>query len=153
MENPLTHPFLVAAVQATPVFLDRSATTAKACALIAQAGQAGARLVVFPEGFIPTYPLWTWFIPPYKATDLRDLYAELLDNSVTIPGREIDALCQTAARAETCVVMGVNERNAEASGTTLYNTHPCLHRCRRTTPGQAPETGPDGGRAPRSRAG
>src|SRR6266568_4233511 len=42
--------FKVAAVQATPVFLDREATIDKACELIATAGSERARLNVFPEG-------------------------------------------------------------------------------------------------------
>ena len=46
--------FKVPAVQATPVFLDREATIDKACGLIATAGSEGARLIVFPEAFIPT---------------------------------------------------------------------------------------------------
>jgi nitrilase len=121
MSTPPPSPFLVAAVQAAPVFLDRAATLEKACALIAEAGRAGARLAVFPEGFLPTYPLWAWFIPPYRTPDLRALYAELLDNAIEVPSPEADTLCRAAADAGVNVVMGVNERNAEASGTTLYN--------------------------------
>jgi nitrilase len=115
-------PFIIAAVQATPVFLDRAASIEKACGLIGEAGRAGARLAVFPEGFLPTYPLWAWFIPPYKTQELRELYAELLENAVEVPSPDVATLCRAAAEARVNVVMGVNERNAEASGTTLYNS-------------------------------
>jgi nitrilase len=121
MNSEPAAPFLIAAVQATPVFLDRAATVEKACALIAEAGRAGARLAVFPEGFIPTYPLWAWFIPPGRTQELRELYTDLLENSISVPGDEVDQLCRAAAAARVNVVMGINERNAEASGTTLYN--------------------------------
>jgi nitrilase len=121
MNSEPTSPYLVAAVQATPVFLDRAATVEKACVLIAEAGRAGAKLAVFPEGFIPAYPLWAWFIPPFRTHELRELYTELLDNSITVPGPEVDQLCRAAAAAGVTVVMGINERNAEASGTSLYN--------------------------------
>jgi nitrilase len=112
----------VAAVQAAPIFLDREATVAKACALIREAGAGGARLAVFPEAFIPTYPLWVWHIPAGETHALRELYAELLANAVTIPSEVTDRLCTAAREAGVSVVMGVNEVNAEASGSTLYNT-------------------------------
>ena len=112
----------VAAVQATPVFLDREATVDKACALIAEAGRNGARLAVFPEGFVPTYPLWAWYIPPIRTKEARVLYDELLQQSVTVPGPTVERLAEAARDAGVTVVMGINERNAEASGTTLYNS-------------------------------
>ena len=48
--------FKVAVVQAAPVLLDREATVAKATELADQAAAGGARLVLFPEAFIPAYP-------------------------------------------------------------------------------------------------
>ncbi len=120
-ENNST-PFKVAAVQATPVFLDREATIDKACELIAAAGGEGARLIVFPEAFIPSYPEWVWRIPSGEQSILNELYAELLSNSVTIPSDATDRLCRAAKLANAYVVMGMNERNVEASGASLYNT-------------------------------
>jgi nitrilase len=115
-------PFKVAAAQATPVFLDREATIDKACDLIAAAGGEGARLVVFPEAFIPAYPDWVWEIPSGEEGVLNELYAELLSNSVTIPSDATDRLCRAAKLANAYVVMGMSERNAEASGASMYNT-------------------------------
>jgi nitrilase len=114
--------FKVAAVQATPVFLDREATIDKACDLIAAAGGEGARLVVFPEAFIPAYPDWVWKIPSGEEGVFNELYAELLSNSVTIPSDATDRLCRAARLANAYVVMGMSERNVEASGASLYNT-------------------------------
>ena len=50
----------VAALQAAPVFLDGEATITKAVGLISSAAANGAQLVVFPESFVPTYPVWLW---------------------------------------------------------------------------------------------
>lgn len=55
--------FKIAAVQAMPVYLNREATTEQACQRIEEASREGARLVVFPEAFIPTYPDWIWVVP------------------------------------------------------------------------------------------
>ena len=44
-----------AAVQAEPIILNLDATVAKACDLIREAAQSGAKLVVFPKMFIPTF--------------------------------------------------------------------------------------------------
>src|SRR4051812_9313972 len=75
-------PFVVAAVQAAPVFLDREATIALACERIAAAARGGARLVVLPEAFVPTYPVWVWHVPAGDSATLRELHVEMLANAV-----------------------------------------------------------------------
>jgi nitrilase len=105
----------VAAVQATPVFLDRDATTAKACSLIKETASHDARVVLFPETFIPTYPDWVWRLPAWSDGP----YVErLYDQSVTVPGPVTEQLGEAAREAEAVVAVGVNERD----GGTLYNT-------------------------------
>ena len=76
---------VIAAVQATPVFLDRDATVEKACAAITEAGKHGVGLVVFPEPFIPVYPDWVWAVRSGKHQVLAGLYAELGANAVEVP--------------------------------------------------------------------
>jgi len=120
----MTHKtFQIAAVQASPVFMDREATVEKACRLIAEAANNGARLVVFPETFIPTYPDWIWFIPPGQIALNQQLYGELLDQSVSIPSPATDNLCQAARDAGIFVSIGINERNDNASSGSLFNTN------------------------------
>ena len=112
----------VAAVQAAPVFLDREATIDGVCARIAEAGAAGAKLVVFPESFVPGYPDWVWLVPAGRGAMLGALHAKLLANSVTIPSDATRRIGEAAREAGVVVALGVSERNDEASGATMYNT-------------------------------
>ncbi|HZN12806.1 MAG TPA: carbon-nitrogen hydrolase family protein [Acidimicrobiales bacterium] len=111
---------MAAAVQASPVFLDREATVDKACALIDKAASAGAGLVAFAEAFVPTYPDWVWRTRPWDDGDAK-WYDRLLDQSVVVPGPVTTALGQAARQANAYVAIGVNER--ESQSTTLYNTY------------------------------
>jgi nitrilase len=115
-------PFIVAAVQAAPVFMDREATVEKACGLIAESAGNGAKIIVFPEAFIPCYPDWVWVTPPGNSSVEREMYGELLAQSVAIPGPDTARLGRAAKSAGAYVVIGVNERNTEASGGSIYNT-------------------------------
>ncbi|MGA2959315.1 MAG: carbon-nitrogen hydrolase family protein [Thermodesulfobacteriota bacterium] len=117
-----TAKFKIAAVQAAPVFLDREATVEKACRLIAEAGGQGARLIVFPESFIPTYPDWVWAVPPGRERILNELYADFLTNAVEVPGPVTEQLARAAKKSGAHLVMGITERDVEASGASLYNT-------------------------------
>ncbi|MGQ3004029.1 MAG: carbon-nitrogen hydrolase family protein [Hydrogenophaga sp.] len=110
----------VAAVQAAPIFLDRTATTKKACDLIHEVGRNGAELAVFPEGYIPAHPTW-FHHHPATSVFSNALSMELFKNSVEIPGPETDALCAAAKAAGVFVIMGVCERISNTLG-TMYNT-------------------------------
>lgn len=50
----------VAVTQAEPEWLDLQASVAKTIRLIEEAAQDGARLISFPEVWIPGYPGWIW---------------------------------------------------------------------------------------------
>src|SRR5687767_7582738 len=110
----------VAAVQAASVFLDRERSTEKACGLIREAGKNGARVIGFPEGFIPAHPVWYHHHAASGAIANR-LATELFKNSVEIPGRETDALCAAARDANAYVVIGVCEKIPNTIG-TMFNS-------------------------------
>jgi aliphatic nitrilase len=102
------------------VFLDREGSTEKACRLIAEAGAQGARVIAFPEGFIPAHPVWYHHHPATGALANR-LSVELFKNSVEIPGPQVDALCAAARAANAYVVIGVCEKIPNTMG-TMFNT-------------------------------
>ncbi len=110
----------VAAVQAASVFLDRDASIEKACRLIGQAGAQGARVIGFPEGFVPAHPVWYHH---HAATGkiANQLSVALFKNAVEIPSPQIDALCTAARAANAYVVIGVCEKIANTLG-TLFNS-------------------------------
>lgn len=114
--------FLVAAVQAAPVFLDRTATIDQMCHLVNEASSRGAKLVVFPEGFVPGYPLWIWHVAAGSTHELRALYAELVDQAVSVGDEATARLCDAARRNCVTLAVGINERNDDASGASLYNS-------------------------------
>ena len=119
-----SHPtsFIVAAIQDAPVFLDRAATIDKACSLVREAATHGAKLIVFPEGFVPGYPLWVWHVPAGSTHELRALYAELVDQAVSVGDEATARLCEAARHHGVTLAVGINERNDEASGASLYNS-------------------------------
>jgi nitrilase len=106
---------VAAAVQGTPVFLDRDATIDKVAQLTREAAENHARLIVFPEAFVPGYPDWVWRTLPWSD---RAWYSRLYDQAVDVPGAATEALGAAAREASAYLAIGVNER----AGGTLYNT-------------------------------
>jgi nitrilase len=112
----------VAAVQATPVVLDATASVEKAVELLGEAAGRGAELVAFPECFIAMYPPWAWAgaaVSDAKAMD--EIYIRLWESSVEVPGPHVDALVDACATHGVYCVIGVNEREPGRSQ-SIYNT-------------------------------
>ena len=76
----------VAAVQATPVVLDAEASVEKACRLLGEAAEQGARLAVLPEAFVPLYPSGAWAKVVAGFGGFDQLWERLWENSVEVPG-------------------------------------------------------------------
>lgn len=104
---------LTAAIaQTAPVLLDLDASVEKACQWIAEAGRQGARLLAFPETWLPGYPFWCdagefgrWDHGPAKR-----LHRQLFENSLEVPSPQLHRLCEAAREAGVAVALGANER-------------------------------------------
>ena len=107
----------IAAAQGTPVWFDRDATIEQVAALTKEAVAHDARLVAFPEAFVPTYPDWVWRTPPWGERD-REWYARWFEQAVDVPGPACSALGAIAKEHECYLAVPVNERD----GGTVYNT-------------------------------
>ena len=112
----------VAAVQKSPVFLNKGKTVESACGYIKEAAGQGAGLVVFPEAFVSGYPDWVWTIPPSQKKQLNDLYLRFLENAAVLGEKSLEPLLKAAKENNVYIAMGVNERNSESSNTSVFNT-------------------------------
>ncbi len=112
----------IAAAQLSPVYLNKSKTTEKACSAISKAAKNGAKLIVFPEVFLSGYPDWIWLIPNSKGKELNELYLKLVENAVSVPDETTRKLCEAAGNSKINVVIGMHERNSESSGSSLFNS-------------------------------
>ncbi|MBT8130912.1 MAG: carbon-nitrogen hydrolase family protein, partial [Gammaproteobacteria bacterium] len=116
----------ISIVQQAPIFLNLNASVEKACELVHEAAAAEADIVVFPETWLPGYPVWLdvapgaalWDSPPAKA-----LFRLMYDNSPSLDDAAIVALRSVAVEAGVFIVMGLQER----LGGTLYNSMLLIH--------------------------
>lgn len=109
-----------AVVQAGAVPFDTGACVDKAAHLIAEAAGQGAKVIVFPEAFIPGYPKGLDFGLVVGARDPagREEFRLYFDAAIEVPGPHTGRLGEAAAAHNAYVVIGVIERD----GGTLYCT-------------------------------
>jgi nitrilase len=113
----------IAVVQTPPALLDRQGTIEKAVALVGEVAAEGAELVIFPETFIPGYPIWMWRLRPGGDMSLtNDLYGRLFNNAVDLEADDLAPLRTAAREHGVTVVCGMNEREGAVSRGTLFNT-------------------------------
>ena len=113
----------VAVVQQPPVYLDLAASMERAIALIHEAADDGAGLVVFPEAWFPGYPTFVWRLKPGADMGKTDeLYARLLANSIDLSKDGLAPLRAAARDRGVVVVAGLQERDGAVGGATIYNT-------------------------------
>ena len=105
--------FRVAAVQAAPKFMDLDGTVQKTIDLIKTASEAGAKLVAFPECWIPGYPFYIWL----GATAWWMKFVQRYHmNALEADSAETGAICAAARQNGIMVALGFTER----SGGSLY---------------------------------
>lgn len=102
-------PFKAAVVQAAPAFLDVDRGIEKAIALMAEAASNEAKIIAFPECWIPGYPWWAWLDSPAWGMQFVQRH---FDNCMTADSAHIDALVSAARQHDIAVVLGYSERDA-----------------------------------------
>ncbi|KAK0248566.1 hypothetical protein LTR91_020077 [Friedmanniomyces endolithicus] len=108
----------VAACNVAPVFLDTAKTVQKTVSLIREAASNRADLVVFPETYIPAFPLWAAISAPI---DNHSFFTRLAQESLLIDGKEMRTLQQACAQNHIYAHIGFNERSPHSTG-CLWNS-------------------------------
>ena len=113
----------IALVQAEPVLFDKDASLVKAMKYIEEAAKKKAELIVFPELFIPGYPIGMNFgFSMGKRTEAgREDWMRYYNASLVAGGPEFEALAHAAIKAGAYISMGFSERDAVKG--TLYNSN------------------------------
>jgi len=116
--------FKIAVVQVGSEVMDKEKGVQKAIRYINKAGKNNAKIIVFPEAFIPAYPRAMSFgtVVGNRSQAGREDFRTYLKNAITVPGPETETLGKAVKKVGAYMVMGVVERDHEKSEGTLYCT-------------------------------
>ncbi|MBZ9772398.1 carbon-nitrogen hydrolase family protein [Mesorhizobium sp. CO1-1-8] len=112
----IKHPsYKAAVVQAAPVWMDLEGTVAKTIGFIEEAAKEGAKLIAFPETWVPGYPWHIWMGSP--AWGIGKGYVQrYFDNSLHYDSDLARQISKAARDNKITVVLGLSERD----GGSLY---------------------------------
>lgn len=118
------HSFKVAVVQAGSVVMDKEKGVQKTIQLIEVAGEKNAKIIVFPEAFIPAYPRGMSFgaVVGSRSDEGRKDFLSYWKNSIIVPGPETETISKAVKKVGAYVIIGVIEKDSETSSGTLYCT-------------------------------
>lgn len=105
----------VAAVQASPVYMNLEASVEKACRLISEAAREGVKLIAFPEAFLPGYPYWIWVDDPVSVMPYTQ---QFFVQALECPGPDLARIAKCARENNIYVCIGVTEREQSS----IYDT-------------------------------
>jgi len=109
--------------QATPILFDPERSACKAAEMAHRATAAGARLVLFPEAFIPAYPRTAGFgtVVGSRSANGRELYRRIWETAIDVPGPVVRILGDAAKNDGIYLAVGIIEREREQHG-SVYCT-------------------------------
>ena len=112
----------VSVVQESPVLFDRGKTMEKVISITEEVAAEGSKLIVFPESFIPCYPRGLSFgtVVGSRTAEGREDFQRYFDNSVAVPGPEVDRLAEISIELGIYLSIGVTEKNGFGLDGTLH---------------------------------
>jgi predicted amidohydrolase len=118
--------FKVAIVQEGPVYLNLKASLEKMLNIIEDAGAEETDLIIFGEAWLTGYPAWLDHCQGYAIWDhepTKAVFSRMYQNSITVPGPEINQLRKMAKQFNMIIVTGLNEVVRSGAGNrTIYNS-------------------------------
>lgn len=102
----------VAVIQAAPILFDLSASLNKMEALVQEACKNDAKVLLFPEAFLPGYPRGMTFgtVVGHRSQEGRAQWQYYWRNALAIPSPAYETLSQMARQAQVFLVVGVIEK-------------------------------------------
>jgi len=112
----------IALPQLSPKWMNRDAGLQTVINTIETAGQEGANLIVFSEGFVPGYPFWLDGTggANFNSSMQKEIFAHYSDQSVTIEAGHLEGVCSALKKHHMAAYLGIIERAADRGGHSLY---------------------------------
>lgn len=120
---------IVAAVQAAPVFLDTQRTLDRVLSLVQECAHRGAKLAVFPETFLPGYPIWVSLTngAEFNSAAQKRAFAHYLDAAVEQDGPELGLVAEAARDLGIFVYLGFAERGKRHARHSIFCSLAAIH--------------------------